>query len=70
MLLQPPPPDALAIGDEARRAAAQYTDVNAACPYPFDTAAGRIFREAFHFHRKVAEARADGRRIGIAARKP
>jgi hypothetical protein len=36
------------IKQEARQAAGQFADVNAACPYPFTTEAGRIFREEFN----------------------
>ena len=32
---------------EANQAATRYTDINAACPYPFDTNAGRLFKEFF-----------------------
>lgn len=32
---------------EANQAATLYTDINAACPYPFDTNAGRLFKEFF-----------------------
>ena len=32
---------------EAQRAAQQYTDVNDACPYPFYSDAGRIFKAEF-----------------------
>jgi hypothetical protein len=32
---------------EAREAAAQFADVNDACPYPFHSDAGRLFREEF-----------------------
>lgn len=32
---------------EARDAAAHYSDVNDACPYPFDSEAGRVFRSEF-----------------------
>jgi hypothetical protein len=35
------------IRSEAAAAAQQYSDVNAACPYPFDTEAGRLFRQEF-----------------------
>lgn len=35
------------IKQEARAAAARYEDVNDACPYPFGTEAGRIFRDEF-----------------------
>lgn len=33
---------------EAEEAARHYADVNDACPYPFDTEAGRLFRQTFH----------------------
>jgi hypothetical protein len=32
---------------EAAAAARQFTDVNEACPYPFHSEAGRLFRAAF-----------------------
>jgi hypothetical protein len=32
---------------EAAEAARSYSDVNAACPYPFTTEAGRLFRQEF-----------------------
>lgn len=32
---------------EAREAARQFVDVNDACPYPFDSEHGRIFRREF-----------------------
>lgn len=32
---------------EARAAAQKYSDVNDACPYPFGSEAGRVFRETF-----------------------
>jgi hypothetical protein len=36
---------------EAREAAARYTDINAACPYPFASEEGRVFRDEFNAHR-------------------
>jgi hypothetical protein len=33
---------------EAREAAKEYADVNAACPYPFDSDAGHAFRAEFN----------------------
>lgn len=44
-----------AIKTQAREAAAKYTDVNDACPYPFGTAAGRVFKEEFLWVRSVLE---------------
>ena len=41
-----------AVAREAREAALHYVDVNAACPHPFDSLAGRIFREEFLAERK------------------
>jgi hypothetical protein len=32
---------------EANAAALQHSDLNAACPYPFDTGAGRLFKQFF-----------------------
>ena len=32
---------------EAQQAARQYNSVNAACPYPFDTDAGKLFKQFF-----------------------
>ena len=32
---------------DATRAAGIYKDVNAACPYPFDSTEGHIYRNAF-----------------------
>lgn len=32
---------------EAYQAASQYADINAACPYPFETNAGRLFKQFF-----------------------
>jgi hypothetical protein len=43
------------IKTQAREAAAKYTDVNDACPYPFQTTAGHIFREEFLWVRSVIE---------------
>jgi len=36
-----------AIQKQAQDAARQYTDVNAACPYPFSSAAGQAFKAEF-----------------------
>jgi hypothetical protein len=36
---------------EAREAAARYADINAACPYPFASEEGRVFREEFNANR-------------------
>ncbi len=35
------------IATEALKASETYADVNDACPYPFGTAAGRLFKEIF-----------------------
>ena len=35
------------IQEQAFKAARQYTNVNDACPYPFGTEAGRVFKEHF-----------------------
>jgi hypothetical protein len=32
---------------EAAQAAKQYDCINAACPYPFDTSAGQLFKHLF-----------------------
>ena len=39
--------DPEAIRAEAQKDAWQYDDLNAACPYPFNTVAGVIYKEAF-----------------------
>ncbi|MDH6185512.1 hypothetical protein [Polaromonas sp. CG_23.6] len=39
---------------EANAAALQYSDINAACPYPFDTGAGRLFKEFFLLAREIS----------------
>ena len=38
---------------DARQAALRYHDVNDACPYPFDTTAGYVFRNAFLAARRL-----------------
>jgi hypothetical protein len=43
------------IKTEAREAAARYTNVNAACPYPFGTAEAAVFKEEFLWVRLVIE---------------
>lgn len=35
------------IEQEAQEAAQKYSDVNLACPYPFFSTAGYVFKEAF-----------------------
>jgi hypothetical protein len=39
---------------EATAAAQKFSDVNTACPYPFDTEAGRMFKEEFNKARGAA----------------
>lgn len=51
-----PAPTTAQIEAEASAAAQTYDDVNAACPYPFDTEAGRIFRAAFLAQRSALAA--------------
>ncbi len=41
------------IKTEARAAAAIYTDINDACPYPFGTSAAKIFESEFQWVRSV-----------------
>ena len=43
------------IKTQAREAAAKYTQVNDACPYPFGTAAGQAFKEEFNWVRSIIE---------------
>lgn len=43
------------IKTQARDAAAKYSNVNEACPYPFGTAAGQAFKEEFLWARLVIE---------------
>lgn len=40
---------------EARAAAAIYSDINAACPYPFGTAAANHFKQAFNQARQALQ---------------
>lgn len=40
---------------QAREAAATYSNVNDACPYPFGSAAGKAFKEEFNWVRSVIE---------------
>lgn len=35
------------VKEQARQAAEQYSDVNDACPYPFYTQAGQMFKQFF-----------------------
>jgi len=41
---------------EAAEAAKRFSDVNAACPYPFTTEAGRLFRKEFTARRAALGA--------------
>lgn len=41
------------IQEQAFKAAHQYTNVNDACPYPFGTEAGQVFKEHFVWARGV-----------------
>lgn len=41
---------------EARAAAQQYSDVNAACPYPFGSDAGHAFAQYFKLARAEQQA--------------
>ena len=45
--LTPAPINPEAIQAEAQKAAWIYSDINAACPYPFGSLAAQIFRDAF-----------------------
>jgi|GEM_PF-6310883 len=45
LTFQPVPLDR--VRQEARTAAQQFTNVNDACPYPFDTDEGRTFKSEF-----------------------
>jgi hypothetical protein len=46
--------------EEARAAALQYSDVNAACPYPFGSDAGHAFSQYFKLARAEAQALQEG----------
>lgn len=37
---------------QAQEAAQKYANVNDACPYPFQTEAGRVFKDAFFIARE------------------
>lgn len=41
----------------AQERAAQYSDVNDACPYPFFTGAGRLFKQFFLQAREQRQAK-------------
>lgn len=49
------PDRAASIQAEAFAAARQYTNVNDACPYPFHTPDGRLFKEEFLWARTMIE---------------
>lgn len=40
---------------EARESAQRFANVNDACPYPFGSDAGRVFKEAFYIAREQKE---------------
>lgn len=74
-LVFPVPPDAEIIAN-AIKATLEYSDVNDACPYPFKSDAGNLFRNAFNAERDrqnehiVKEAEADvGQRANVAFKK-
>jgi hypothetical protein len=48
---QTPPVNMATIETEARTAARDHNDVNACCPYPFQSNAGQIYRAAFQEER-------------------
>ena len=56
-----------AIKTQARAAVATHRDVNDACPYPFHTEAGRIFRDEFVWVRSVCDAKEAAAQQGVAA---
>lgn len=43
------------IQEQAFEAARLYSDINDACPYPFGTEAGRVFKEHFVWARNLIE---------------
>jgi len=43
------------IQQQAKTAAQKYANVNDACPYPFQSAAGQVFKEAFFIAREAKE---------------
>jgi len=47
-MLHPLELDLEAIKKEAQEAAFFHDNINSACPYPFATMAGAVFKEAFH----------------------
>ena len=40
---------------EAAESAQRFANVNDACPYPFQSAAGQVFKEAFFIAREAKE---------------
>jgi hypothetical protein len=40
---------------EAHESAQRFKNVNDACPYPFQSAAGQVFKEAFYIAREAKE---------------
>lgn len=45
---------------EARQAAAKYSDINDACPYPFRSPAAEVFKAEFNAARAATQAQAAG----------
>lgn len=52
---------------EAKAAALQHTDINAACPYPFTTDAGRYFKERFLQERRLIDCSTLTKNTGVSA---
>lgn len=52
---------------EAKAAAKKYSNINDACPHPFQSAAGKAFKVAFTEARKEIEAKQVERRPGLRA---
>ena len=40
---------------EAKESAQRFANVNDACPYPFESEAGRLFKEAFFLAREARQ---------------
>lgn len=64
--------DIEAIKKEAQEAAFFHDNINAACPYPFATMAGAVFKEAFLAAQTAMDAAANPARkvIKITPRQP
>lgn len=55
---------------EAQAAVALFDDVNDACPYPFSSEAGQIYREEFIWQRSVCRARDNAAAQRAAKKSP